>query len=1168
MQPLVRRSIVASFLAVLISLAGSVAIGQGIVTGSMSGTVQDASSAVVPGATVTAVQNSTNVAVHTTTDNTGSFQIPGLQPGAYNVTISASGFTSTTIQGVTISTGAQTPLGVQTLKIGASEAVIVQGATALLQPESVQVSQNFDTQKTANLPIGNGFDVVALLTPGVAPSGGNIFTNNNGAEFSTNGTRDRNNNFQLDGQANNDTNIGGPNVFFGNADAIAEVQIITNDSAEYGRNSGAVVNYVTKAGTNDFHGTAFEFYNGNWADSLANQEKSPLFGYCAKGQSPSSDCITPVVPRYVDNRWGGTLGGPVRKDNMWFFGSANFERTRTGANPFSSAPFITPTLNGISQLQTAFPDSPSVSALAAIGPANVKAGDFSFGSPTTVDVQGLPIEFAIARRTLASPFNDDEATGRVDYQISQHDRIFGRYIYQKTFNGNVNFFPGYEAVTGGVVNVGGTSHYMGVDWIHTFSNRLLNQARYSYSHSSSNFDAGAFANCTSANILSGCPTRFDFNDGTTLSIGQNILWPQGRIVESHQFQDNVTFQAGRHYLKFGGEYNHYPETDTGLPNVNGDLVFQDFTLFVQANPQVTFFADGPSEYQLIYNYGALYIQDDWHVRDNLTLSGGLRYELQSQPINGLHDLTVSRESNPSTAFWDTSLPLNLRTVQSLPLDINNITPILGFSWMPHFSRRGGTVIRGGFRIGYDPTFNNPFSNIAQSTPVVNSATLSTCVNCVPPDGSGATLRAQVTPQVPRGVNPGFRAQENTDAHLYNPYTEQWTIGVQQAFGRSVVGEVRYLGNHGVGLFQVRNGNPALGPLIAAGFSNVIPAGLTPCTASDTPGATAGYTDCNHTNLITLGNTGYSNYNGLQSRLSIELWHGVTAGVSYTWSKNVDNVSEIYSTLGGGNTNAFAQNPFDISQAERGLSGLDYPQLASIYMIFQLPFFRDQHTLAGRALGGWQVNPVWRFASGQPYTVTQGLHSDYTSFATPFDTTLCDPTQTTGSTPPCRPILASTRAPIDTVGLCLDAAATDCGLVDYYTTPQITGDPTASPVPVTRQQVHWIVNDLTAAQYYGTPFAGARRNLQRGDTINNTNLALLKDFKVGEHVTFQARATAYNVMNRQYRGTPGINIDFGSFAETGGSFANTYFNTSGGGNTNSVFSGIDRRRIEIGGKIIF
>jgi hypothetical protein len=371
----------------------------------------------------------------------------------------------------------------------------------------------------------------------------------------------------------------------------------------------------------------------------------------------------------------------------------------------------------------------------------------------------------------------------------------------------------------------------------------------------------------------------------------------------------------------------------------------------------------------------------------------------------------------------------------------------------------------------------------------------------------------------------------------------------------------------VGLFQLRNGNPALGPLIAAGFPNVIPAGLTPCTAANSPGATAGYVDCNKTNLLTVGNTGYSNYSGLQSRLSIEHWHGVTAGVSYTFSKDMDNTSEIYSTATGGNTSAYSQSPFDHSQAERAVSGLDYPQLASIYMIFEVPFFKDQHTLRGKMLGGWQINPVWRYASGQPYTVTESLHSDYTDFATPFDTTLCDPTQVSGSTT-CRPILSNKSAPFASVGLCLNPALADCGLVNYYTAPQFTNNPNSTPVPVSKQNVHWIVNDLTAAQYYGTPFAGAGRNLQRGDSINNANLALLKDFKAGERITIQTRATAYNVLNRQYRGTPAVNIDNGSFADVGGSFGNTFFNPSGDGQTNSVFSGIDRRRIEVGAKIIF
>jgi hypothetical protein len=299
-------------------------------------------------------------------------------------------------------------------------------------------------------------------------------------------------------------------------------------------------------------------------------------------------------------------------------------------------------------------------------------------------------------------------------------------------------------------------------------------------------------------------------------------------------------------------------------------------------------------------------------------------------------------------------------------------------------------------------------------------------------------------------------------------------------------------------------------------------------------------------VTTLGNTGYSNYNGLQSRLSVEHWHGVTSGVSFTWSKSIDNISEIYATGTGGNTTNFSQSPFDLAHSERGVSGLDYPILASIYMLFEVPSF-GQSPLMRTLVNGWQINPVWRYASGQPYTVIEN--------AAP-NNLLCDPTQTSGGTT-CRPILANRHAPIDSVGQCSDPTASDCGIVNYY-----TGD------PMSMQNVHWIVNDDNSAAFFGTPFAGGGRNQQRGQTINNANLAILKDFKIHDRVTIEARGTAYNVLNRQYRGTPGVNVDFGNFADTGGSFGNTLFNNNGGFQTNTTFSGIDRRRIELGAKIRF
>jgi hypothetical protein len=278
---------------------------------------------------------------------------------------------------------------------------------------------------------------------------------------------------------------------------------------------------------------------------------------------------------------------------------------------------------------------------------------------------------------------------------------------------------------------------------------------------------------------------------------------------------------------------------------------------------------------------------------------------------------------------------------------------------------------------------------------------------------------------------------------------------------------------------------------------------------------------------------------------------VTAGVSYTFSKNIDNSTEVFSTLGGGSTTAFPQNPFNANEPERATSGLDYPNIASVYMLYDLPWFRDQRGLLGRVLGGWQINPVWRYTSGQPYTVIQ------TRGAGPGGG-ICDPSGVFSTTfSSCRPFLSNNAAAIDTVGQCTNPATPGCGLTNFF-----TGDLIAASA------VHWIVNDTNSQKFFGSPFLGAGRNRQRGDTINNVNLAVIKGLKLSERFNMQLRAIAYNVMNRDYRGNPDPLIDDLNFADGQGSFGNTFFNPTGANQTNAVFSGIGRRRIEIGAKIIF
>lgn len=1163
-SPLARMAGVIASFSILLLIFSSLTFGQGITTGSITGTVQDPQQGVIVGAKVTAVNNGTNSTYSAVTNSVGYFEIRGVPVGAYTVTIEASGFSKTRVNNLNVNAGVPTSVGAQQLPLAsASSEVTVEATAPLIQTDSVQTGETFETKKLMDLPIGNGPDLVALFTPGIVPTGDANFANTNGAAFSSNGQRGRDNNFQIDGQANNDSLIGGPSLFIGNQDAIAEVQILTNYSAEYGRNTGTIVNYITKRGTNNYHGTAFEIYNGNWADSLASQEKTPLNGFCTPGQSTSTGCTTPSVPRYVDNRYGGTFGGPILHDKLWFFAGTNIEAQRVGSSPSSSGGVLTPTPNGLKQLQAAFPGNAAVAALANIGPLAVKQGTPNFTNVQNIAISGVPIEFGSVVRTLPSIFNDHEASGRIDYQMSQNDLLFGRYLFQQQINTNVDFTGALGLAQGDFVDVPARVQEIAVDYSHTFSPNMLNQTRFSYSRLNVGFEGGAYPSCLRSSF-SKCPTSVVFTDGTDMNLGPDAGFPQGRFVIDYQVQNNASWRVGNHSLKFGGEFDRQSQPNSGLANVNGTFFFSSFENFINNKASRLSLTDGPPTIDFLENQGAGYIQDDWRVKDNLTLTLGTRYELNGQALNILHDITTKRETNPATAFWSASVPLNLRTVPALPLDKNNFGPVAGFSWSPRMLSsifgENQTVIRGGFRIAYNPEFYNLFTNVAASTPMVNAGRIINCTGCLPGSGIAADVQSQNLPNVQRNVNPGLRTQTIVDPNLHNPYSEQWNFGIQRQIGSKMVFETRYVGDHGVGLYQTINANPALNPLITAGFASVIPSGLTPCTTANAPGASQGYVDCNRTNVLERGNYAYSMYHGLLNRFQVQNWHGITAGATYTWSKTIDNASEIFSTIGGGSTQSYAQNPFNTNRAERATSGLDYPNVATVYMLYDVPFFRDRGGLTGRLLGGWQINPTWRYTSGQPYTVIELFNPATAGFDPTADaaaTNLCDPTGTDSSTfSACHPILSNPRAPLDTVGQFTSTG----GLVNFYT-----------GAPVTKNDVHWIANDLSAARILGTPFAGAGRNLQRGDTINAVNLALLKNVKLTERFTVQLRGIAYNVLNRDYRGVTDFPyIDAGNFkdAQPPGGFANTFFNPTGNSQTNSVFSGIDRRRIEVGAKIIF
>lgn len=1186
----------------ILFLAAGFVFGQGIVTGSISGTVLDPQSAVVAAANVHATQIETNRVFTTISSSAGVVQLPSLPPGTYNITVQAQGFSEFNARNIIVEVGKDTGLGVIKLALGnTQETITVEGAAPIVESTTDQLSQTFDNKEVANVPLGNTYDSFALFSPGVVTAGSGGFSNNNGAELSINGQRARSNNYQLDGQNNNDNTIGGPSIFFGNQDDIAELQVVTNFDAEYGRNLGGVVNYITKGGTNNFHGTAFEFWQGDHFDSLQNQEKSPLYGFC--GQGVTTNCTPPVVPQFVQNQFGGTIGGPIKRDKIWFFGSTNMERARSGGAPVSSTGIVTPTAMGISQLQAAFPNDPAVTLLSQFGPAVLPIGNPTFSDLTTYTVSPnaygsspASIQVGTLTRFLSQPFNDYEAKGRVDFQLTNKDRFFARYIFQQDSTTNVPLGPAGGA-QGQIYSVPGRSQQIGLDLTHTFTPSLLNQVRFSYSRARSQFDGGGFPTCVLTNA-GACPPQISILDGTELGVGQSEDFPQGRIINIYELVDNASMVHGKHVIKWGGDYDRQRSPNFGLFGQNGVFNYASLNSFIANTPTANLVAYGQDVLRFKENDVALYFQDDWRVKDNLTLNLGLRWEFYQQASNLLHDESVTQQNGPNH-LWPQSLPLNETTVPELPNHYRNYGPVVGFAWTPRFLPglfgTDKTVIRGGFRIAYDFAYYNLATNVQQTAPFTNAATISnaagTALAGLPSVATvnGANIAAALFPLAQaQSTNPGFATELHFGPNFRNPYSEQWNLGIQRQINSKMAAEVRYVGNHDLAQFQEVNGNPDVLPLVANGFSNVLPAGVTPCSTAGTPGTfgvdqsgnPVGYANCNFSRVIEYANSGYSIYHGLQTQLRLQNFHGFTGEASYTFSKTIDNTSEAFSTSGG-TFFALAQNPFDVSNAERAVSNYDFPNVFSLLWVYDLPFQHAQAGWMGHLLGGWEINGTYRFNSGQPWTVEQSAGQG-----------LCDPTNfTNGGLDTCRPFLGDASLPLNQVGQYCDGVSSTTPGVPFACPTSATGSAafpkgtlvsvnsgcvnsgnTGGQCPVTPISAsHFIINNPTAESIFGTPYSFLGRNTERGQPISTVNMAVFKNTRITERMTIQFQAEAFNLFNHQWLGIPIQNVNSAANTLDGiTQFGSGAFNFNGGDTFagNIITDGIGRRRLQFGAKLIF
>jgi outer membrane receptor protein involved in Fe transport len=1161
-------------------------------TGGLRGVVSDQSGGVIAEADVIARHTATGVETKTKTNSEGIYNLPRLSPGKYLLTVEKQGFKKQKFEEVIVNIGQDITLDAA-LEAGRVDEIVTvtAGSENLIQREQVQVSNSFESRKVSELPTnaaGGGIDTLALLAPGVVPGFGNV--NGNGTTLSVNGQRARSNNFTVDGQDNNDLSIGGPNFFVTNNDAVGEFQIITNNySAEYGRNQGGIVNIVTKSGTNDYHGTAGWFHrNQSLFDSLNNLERRTDNN--GKGEPDP----------LINNVFSGTIGGPVKKDRLWFFGAFQYATVRTETLFQAFNPAIAS--EEIARLKAAFPSNPVVQAMAdfssfAITDVSIPFERTDLPQNETVTIGGQTFRVAYPQRLVRQPVDSPELTLRGDYQINDRHGFWYRHLYRSADNKN-----GLAGSGGFVGDIPTHANLSGGQWTAQFSDTAVNEFRFVFNRLDLVFGGGCenFKGCITApeNVGDSLTNLrfagFTSSGGTSLQgIGPATNLPQDRIVTVYQWTDNFSKIMGRHQMKMGADIRRLTNAVSFLPFINSRFSYNSATRVLNNTPSSIDLAGG--QYKIAYTETDqfYYFQDDWRVKDNLTFNLGIRYEYTGQPINTLNSLTVARESNSQTALWRQNLPLEVRTFPKLGADKTNWAPRVGLAWRPRLGdgrlsrwllgQSDSAVISAGYSVAYDPSFYNLLLNASTSAPTAFLLNIPAAATFgLPPGtptGANVAAAAEAAGALQRNAyDPRFFTQTRFSGDFYSPYVQQWTVRAQREITSKNVVEVRYVGSKTTGLFQTLNGNPridrlingfSLGGFTFPGFPNFVPAGLRPQVAGQGQCVNDPATPINEANLcngraLPFGqirsreNTATASYHGLQTRYDGRLLNQFQLGLSYTWSKALDNASEVFSFF----ESAVPQDPFNRNAGEKSFSGFDRNHALAMNFIWDAPFYKDQKGVIGKALGGWQLTGTYFLASGQRFTPSQAcgalcLGIGYNDTA--FDGFFLGQDSI-------RPFLGNPNAAKNTVGISQIDAALLFGVAveddrGFYNFVELNNSNGANAVSIKSTDAFLIYNGPGAASIFGTPYGNAPRGLLRGPRLNDLALGVFKNTRIDENIRLQFRLDIFNALNHP---NPGVGFNAGA-ATPGGFVEGTYVGLPFNDNGEVALA---RRALQFGLKVIF
>src|SRR5437660_11128870 len=942
------RGLLYSALILGLALVFSMPMAAQRITGTLRGQVLDPSGAAVPDAQVTATNQETGVSVKVTTTSAGTYSFPSLIPGTYKVEVEAKGFKNFLKTEVSVIANpdnvadARMDLGV------ATEVVEVSGGSVAIQTTSSELNNTFDS-RAMDLPNGagtlNGSPLnLAVLAPNVVAQPGGV----TGIGGSVGGTRPRDNNFTVDGVDDNNLGVTGNNSTV-IPDSLAEFNLTTNQfSAEYGHSAGGQFSLVTKTGTNNWHGSG-EWYNQNRNyNSLDNLTKGAIL-----------DGTLPGQPAFDNNRFGGTVGGPIVKNKLFVFGAYEYTYVHGQGAPTA---FTAPTAAGLATLRANAADS-AVSTLLnnfPVAPQN-DAGSVPIhqGAVNGANVVSVPI----GNITIFSPVfqREHDAIVNADYTMGRHQFGARFLINQENFILPVN---STQAAFTHPETIHNRKIALTDAW--TISGTLVNDLRLQYS----------FFSLATVNPCTACPQDITINDllgGVTVGPGDNTFQKQN----TYQISDTFSWSSGKHTFKFGGEYNHFIYPQFFLPRSNSDNQYNTADAFINDvlpdNPGRTLRNAGTGSFLGTQSLFAGFAQDDFKFSPRLTVNLGLRYEYWTNPV-GSTTQTLNAISNVPGVI----------TFGNPKTDKNNFGPRVGFAYDP--TGRGKMSIRGGFGMAYDVKFQN-FASITlppqlQSELDPNSAcTLAPKPGWCTTPGNAGFLQLGGLPQTYIPPTGQAEARALTTAFIDDtvmPKILTWSLGVQRELARNTTVEVRYLGTRGLELpVQFRRNrisafDGGLAPLPTFFKQSDVPTSWTASTPTDSPFNSfqsniykpLGF----NANITSDPPLGSSIYHAGSVSFTQRARHGLTLNANYTYAHTIDNsTNEFFTSLFNPRR---AQDTNRITE-DRGNSDLDVRHKFALSLTYQVPDIKSENPLVKTLVNGFQIGSIFLAQSGQPVTLQSG-----------------------------------------------------------------------------------------------------------------------------------------------------------------------------------------------------